>query len=450
MNIKKYIGKNAKEAMAKAQEEYGDNALLVNTVKLDDGTVEVTMSVDENDRRTPKEEPKLTSTSTAKDPAAVFAEFSKDIKELESLANIPSKNNNSINQVPVERKVRPTTMNPRNLIDDVVRSSASSSPGSSRDIEDLKSIKGEISKLTDKVKIMQNIVWDEKSVNRNSLSIPPEFAEIYRLTKKSGMDQKHLESILKLTLEHMPQKMKENSTTVKRYFQTILRKMIPVRSESQLYAGKKKIMMFVGPTGVGKTTTIAKIAARYSFLLEKKYKVGVITLDTYRIGATEHLMSYAKMMKLTLETANDPTEFMEAIDSLRGCDYILVDTAGSSQYDKNKINKLVEFIRADEDLEIDVNLVVSSTTKLDDLKDIYENFSVLDIDSIIFTKLDEAREFGNIFSLLYDVGKPLTYFAIGQDVPYDFSIAKSEYLIDYMLDGFSVPEEIELLKRRGR
>jgi flagellar biosynthesis protein FlhF len=244
--------------------------------------------------------------------------------------------------------------------------------------------------------------------------------------------------------------MKENSTTVKRYFQTILRKMIPVRSENQLYQGKKKIMMFVGPTGVGKTTTIAKIAARYSFLLDRKYKVGVITLDTYRIGATEHLMSYAKMMKLSLETANDPTEFIEAIDSLRSCDYILVDTAGSSQYDKNKINKLVEFIRADADLDIDVNLVVSTTTKLDDLKDIYENFSVLDIDSIIFTKLDEAKEFGNIFSLLYDINKPLTYFAIGQDVPYDFSVAKSEYLIDYMLDGFSVPEEIESLKRRGR
>jgi flagellar biosynthesis protein FlhF len=445
MEIKEYIGKNAKEAMNKAQEEYGDNALLVNTVKLPDGNVKVVMSVDESEKKVVKEEPKLTSNTPVKDPASVFAEFSKDIKELESMANIPSRTPS----VPPEQKVRPTTINPRNLIDDVV-SSSSSKPVGTKDIEDLKSIKGELGKLTDKIKIMQNIVWDEKSVNRNSLSIPPEFAEIYRLTKKSGMDQKHLEAILKLTLEHMPQKMKESSTTVKRYFQTILRKMIPVRSENQLYQGRKKIMMFVGPTGVGKTTTIAKIAARYSFLLERKYKVGVITLDTYRIGATEHLMSYAKMMKLSLETANDPTEFMDAIDSLRACDYILVDTAGSSQYDKNKINKLVEFIRADADLDIDVNLVVSSTTKLDDLKDIYENFSVLDIDSIIFTKLDEAKEFGNIFSLLYDVNKPLTYFALGQDVPYDFSVAKSEYLIDYMLDGFSVPEEIEALKRRGR
>jgi flagellar biosynthesis protein FlhF len=446
--FKEYIGKSAAEAMRKAQDEYGDDILLSKTVQLADGNVKIVVDVEEDKKKPALESPRPSEGNPSpKDPAAVFAEFSKDIKELENMANIPSRPKPATSVAP--KKVQPTVMNPRNLIDDVVKSSPFDN-NKSKDMEDLKSIKGEISKLTDKIKIMQNIVWDEKSVNRNSLSIPPEFAEIYRLTKKSGMDPKHLEAILKLTLEHMPQKMKENSETVKRYFQTILRKMIPVRPENQPYQGKKKIMMFVGPTGVGKTTTIAKIAARYSFLLDRKFKVGVITLDTYRIGATEHLMSYAKMMKLSLETANDPTEFMEAIDSLRGCDYILVDTAGSSQYDKNKINKLVEFIRADEDLDIDVNLVVSSTTKLDDLRDVYENFSVLDIDSIIFTKLDEAKEFGNIFSLLYDVGKPLTYFAIGQDVPYDFSVAKSEYLIDYLLDGFKVPEEIESLKRRGR
>ena len=298
--------------------------------------------------------------------------------------------------------------------------------------DEILQLKEEINKIADTLKYLQATVWDISK--KEDLELPPEFSEIYALAKASGITTNYLNEIMKLTIKYMPLKMRKNRSAIKRYFYTLLKKMIPIRIEREIKHPHKKIMMFVGPTGVGKTTTIAKLAARYAYKQNSRHKVGIITLDTYRIGAVEQLMTYAKMMKLPIETVVDPSDFEEALNALRHNDYILLDTVGSSQHDREKIEKLTSFLKVNTFAEININLVLSTITKYEDLVDIYENFSVLPIDTLIFTKLDETKTYGNIFSLLLDTKKPVSYFSVGQEVPDDLMQANTEYLLKGILE----------------
>ena len=295
-------------------------------------------------------------------------------------------------------------------------------------------IKSEISQLNDKIKLIQNMFWEEKNPDT---TIPPEFSEIYKIARQSGMNKEHIDMIMKLSIQHMPFKMRQNSETVKRYFKALLRKMIPVRAETLVKPPNKKIIMLVGSTGVGKTTTIAKLTARFTLKSEKEYKVGLIVLDTYKIGAVEQLTQYARMMKVQIETVVSPADFADKLDTMSNQDYIFIDTMGSSPYDIEKIENIKEFLdTGNYSHEIEVMLVLPSSLKYEDLLENYNSFSKLNIDTIMFTKLDETKGFGNIFSLIHDVQKPISYFSIGQEVPEDIIVAKSEYLVESLLHGF--------------
>ena len=396
MKLKTYTAPTYTEALNKIKQELGDDVAIVSSREIkrktlsSPGLYEIVVAVDEN-----KEIKSSKSQNTKTDD--VLFKLSNAAKEINSLAK-SHKTSNSLKPV---------------------------------DIEEIKELKKEIAKIADTLKYLQATVWD---IKHKDVEIPPEFSEIYALAKASGMSKKHLDEIMKLTVKYMPLKMRKNRITIKRYFHTLLKKMIPVRIEREITPPHKKILMFVGPTGVGKTTTIAKLAARYAYKLSRRYKVGIITLDTYRIGAVEQLMTYAKMMRLPIETVVDPSDFEEALNALRHNDYILIDTVGSSQHDKEKIEKLSKFLKVNTFAEININLVLSAVTKYEDLLDIYKNFSILPIDTLIFTKLDETKTYGNIFSFLLDTKKPVSYFSIGQEVPDDLMEANSEYLLKGILE----------------
>ncbi len=307
--------------------------------------------------------------------------------------------------------------------------------------DELKSIKQELDKMNDKMKLIQSMFWNEIGVRVQNNNISHEFAEIYRICKNSGMKNEHLDEIMQLSQNLMPINMRENSNTIKRYFREVLRKMIVCRQEN-IDMKRKRIVMLVGPTGVGKTTTLAKLATHYS--VRHKYKVGLITLDGYRIGAYDQLAFYAKKLKLSINQVSDTADFESALDDLKYCDYILIDTIGSSQHDKQKLETLKKY--ANSDYNIDVNLVLSATTKFEDLRDIYNAFGILNIDTLIFSKLDESKGFGNIFSLIYDTKKPVSYFTIGQEVPEDILVARNDYLSDCIINGFFKPERQEIIR----
>lgn len=414
MKILTFSGSTPAEALKKAQLEVGEDAMLIETREIQKKSLgksalyEIVVGIEEQPSirpQTPVREPLTHQKPLTQKSSDVLYNISAAAKQISKIAEVTDE----------ERPMKKSVL---------------------QESEDLKQIKEEIEKLGDKVKLIQHMFWDEKGPKLQSV-IPPEFAEIYNLAQQSGMNQEHLDQIMQLTLEHMPSKMRENSETVKRYFHVLMRKMVPVRLESAPKLGSKKVIMLVGPTGVGKTTSIAKLAARFSYLLDKKYKVGLVVLDTYRIGAVEQLMQYARMMKLGIETVVDPPEFSHALNALRHSDYILIDTMGSSPYDKGKIEKIYECLRAnDTEYTVDVVLVMPSSIKYEDLKSTYDNFAPLGIDTMMFTKLDETRGFGNIFSLVYETKVPISYFSVGQEVPEDLVVATSDFLVDCLLNGF--------------
>ncbi len=189
-----------------------------------------------------------------------------------------------------------------------------------------------------------------------------------------------------------------------------------------------KVMMLVGPTGVGKTTTIAKLAARYAYLMPRPYKVALLNLDSYKVGAIEQLEHYADIMQIEHISVSTVEAFKEKLEELSQYDVILVDTAGMSPYDTNKFIKTVEFVKSS--MSIEVNLVLAATVKYEDMEDIYKNFSFLNLDSVIISKFDETKHFGTLlnFMLLYKL--PMSYFSIGQEVPDDLLLANKEYLLE--------------------
>ena len=199
----------------------------------------------------------------------------------------------------------------------------------------------------------------------------------------------------------------------------------PIHVES----GRRRLVALVGPTGVGKTTTIAKLAA--NFRLREKKKVGLITVDTYRIAAVEQLRTYADIIDLPMHVVSTPREMRDAVNSLASLDLILLDTAGRSPHDDVKIQELKSFLveaQADE-----VHLVLSTTTGASSLEKTAKQFAAAGTTHLILTKLDEAASLGNLLPLVRSSRLPLSYVTDGQSVPDDISAADSGRLARVIL-----------------
>lgn len=293
--------------------------------------------------------------------------------------------------------------------------------------------KEEILRMQNLLERVQKSIWDPKS-QLFDLAIPPEFAQMYDIFEKNEFDQEMTYTIMKKTIKQLPISLKSNSKKINDFFKLILRRVIPIKIEVPLRSQQRKIMMMVGPTGVGKTTTISKLAARFAYKLGQNYKVGIVTLDSFRVGAVEQLQAYTNIMRLPLEVVKKPDDLSEALLRLKDCNYIFIDTLGSSQYDVDKIELINEYQKKVEELQIEKSLVLPANVKYSDLLEIYKNYSILDIDYLVFTKLDETRSFGNLISFAHKTKKSITYFSVGQNVPDDLIPSDATFLIDCFLN----------------
>ncbi|MBX6312696.1 MAG: flagellar biosynthesis protein FlhF [Isosphaeraceae bacterium] len=204
---------------------------------------------------------------------------------------------------------------------------------------------------------------------------------------------------------------------------------LPIAPPIAAVPGTRRIVALVGPTGVGKTTTVAKLAA--NFKLVHGLRPGLVTVDTYRIAAVEQLKIYAEIIDLPLAVANAPAEMCRAIEGLGPVDLVLIDTAGRSPRDEVKIRELADFLaeaRPDE-----VHLVLSATSGERSLRAVVERFSVVRADRLILTKLDEADGLGGVLAVIGQANLPVSYLTTGQAVPDDIEPANRRRLARLIL-----------------
>lgn len=383
MNMLSFLGETPTKALKKAQEECGEDAIVISTKKITD---------------------------------------SKSKKQMYEVI-VALEENSDINQSPKEQ----------NFTKKIVASSKNDSKNDVEFSAKVYDFKEEILKMHDAIEKVQKSIWDPKS-QLYDLTIPPEFVDIYNLFEANEFDQEMTYTIMKKTIKQLPVALKSNQIKINDFFKLILRRIIPIKHEMPLRKHQRKIMMMVGPTGVGKTTTIAKLAARYAYKMGQNYKVGVVTLDSFRVGAIEQLQAYTNIMRLPLEIVKKPEDLVESLLRLKDCNYIFIDTAGSSQYDVDKIEYINEFQKKVDELPIEKVLVLPANVKQSDLMDVYTNYSRLNIDYLTFTKLDETKSFGNLISFAHKTKKSITYLSIGQNVPDDLIVADSPFIIDCFIN----------------
>jgi flagellar biosynthesis protein FlhF len=192
----------------------------------------------------------------------------------------------------------------------------------------------------------------------------------------------------------------------------------------------KKAAVFVGPTGVGKTTTVAKLAALLTF--KEKLKVGLITIDTYKIAAVEQLKMYAEIMQIPLEVVSSPRDLAPALRRQSAMDFVLIDTPGRNHRDMEQMAELEAVYGSGG--QLNTYLLLSATSSVDNLKDAIDSYCKLPVDSLVFTKLDEVACYGNIVSAAMHSGKPVSYLTTGQRVPEDIEPATSEKMATLLVN----------------
>ncbi|MBQ9511991.1 MAG: flagellar biosynthesis protein FlhF [Lachnospiraceae bacterium] len=197
-------------------------------------------------------------------------------------------------------------------------------------------------------------------------------------------------------------------------------------------AGKVRAEIFIGPTGVGKTTTIAKLASQ--LIITKKKKVALLTVDTYRIAATDQLKTYASILDIPFRVIYSTDEMLQAYNDFKDYDYVMLDTTGHSINNKEQMDNTMSFIRAVlEKMDADIFLVLSASTKYRDLIEIADAYSNMVKYKLIFTKMDETRLAGNLYNIRMHTGAPMSYITNGQDVPDDIAVFDAQSVVRDLL-----------------
>jgi flagellar biosynthesis protein FlhF len=253
---------------------------------------------------------------------------------------------------------------------------------------------------------------------------PPRLSKYYLRLVERGVERTLAQQLLRAVYDRADKPVLEDETRITELLCAEIEQRVETTGAIRKSPRRKKahVVGLVGPTGVGKTTSIAKLASNYS-MTERK-RVALITADTYRIAATEQLKIYADIMRLPLDVVFSPADMKKAISKRASADYIFIDTAGGSQFNEEYLRELKNYMDAARPDE--THLVLSATTQLDDLLTVIERFEILQPTCYLFSKLDETLRHGAILTAPDRVKQPLSYFSTGQSVPDDIELATAQ------------------------
>lgn len=392
MIIKKFQANNETEAIMLAKEELGKDAIVMNIKSISPKgiyklfrkpLVEVTAAIDDN-----------ITYKRDKAPIQIKQSF-PDIIYDEPAATPKPMVNHAHESSAIEEKLN----NLQNLIE--------------KQMEDKETVKNENTKV--------------KASNKNLACIQL----IYNQLIMNEVDEKYANQVIS-EIEGTLKKDSSMDNILSSIYQKIILKLgQPVTID--LNGNSPKFVFFIGPTGVGKTTTIAKIASK--LIVEKKSKVAFLTSDTYRIAAVEQLRTYANILGIPLKVVYNVEEIEQSRKEFADYDIVFVDTAGRSHKNKNQRDDIEALINAIPKNEREIYLVISATTKYRDLISITEAYTEMIGYNLIFTKLDETNSVGNLFNIRMLTNAPLSYVTFGQDVPDDIDRIDPQSIAKQLLRG---------------
>jgi flagellar biosynthesis protein FlhF len=255
------------------------------------------------------------------------------------------------------------------------------------------------------------------------------FFSLYKELQDQGVKEQIAMDLVRELGRFSPSTKRFGTEDLKQGVIEILRKMGVVTKPIQIIKGEQKIAAMVGPTGVGKTTTIAKLAAIGG--LKNGRKLGMITLDDKRIGAVAELEAYSRIFGVPMEVASNRGQFDQALHNLRRKDVILIDTPGISRKETALLRRMQDLLQRVKSAEI--HLLMSATTREKEFKGILDRFKPMKIDSLLFTRLDDSTEYGELINQLIDTRIPASYFADGPQIPENIEVATLDKLVNLVL-----------------